>query len=145
MRSLACTLLTIERTCLERSSWCSWPHGRPIDPASGWANGAGVLKRFAFCNFNFRQGSGATPGGSSPRPVRARGGTYRCCGRAAPDLRVAECSADRSLRGNRLEPALNVGGVGHSCDLGVGHSCDLPIDLISITWDSYEVILLAQP
>ena len=32
----------------------------------------------------------------------------------------------RSLRGNALKPAWDVGGVGHSCDLPLGHSCDLP-------------------
>lgn len=47
---------------------------------------------------------------------------------AAPPPIYEQLNArNRSLRGNGLKPAPDVGGVGHSCDLPLGHSCDLPL------------------
>jgi hypothetical protein len=84
-----------------------------------------------FHHFQFHRNASATQWGQLPPAQRARGGIYGCCGKAAPDFRAVKY-ADRSLRGNGLKPAPDIGGVGHSYDLPLGHSCDLPIDLISI-------------
>ena len=100
---------------------------------------SGVFKRFAVCNFKFRQGTGATPGAAPPGPKGQRGLVRMSRLSRFRSLSRQMC-ANRSLRGNGLKPAPDVGGVGHSCDLPLGHSCDLPLTL----YRSHEIFIRSR-
>lgn len=132
VRSRLRALLTIERTCPARVSWCL-PHRLvygverfAYDPTDRG------FQRLSFLQIPFSsEHLNITWGQLPPARKGQRGHFIGCCGFAASDLRTAKC-VDRSLRVNGLKPLPDKGVVGHSCDLPIGHSCDLPIDLISI-------------
>ena len=133
------TLLTIERTCPAGASWCSWPHSRPTDPAVGRISGAGVFSLRSFSIFYFVTRLAQHPGAAPPGPKGQRGHIW-LLRRSRPRSLSSQMCANRSLRGNGLKPAPDVGGVGHSCDLPLGHSCDLPLTL----YRSSEIVIRSR-
>ena len=88
---------------------------------------SGVFSKLRNFNFLISSGLWCNTGGSSPRPEGPEGAYIWLSRRSRFRSLSRQMCANRSLRGNGLKPAPDVGGVGHSCDLPLGHSCDLPL------------------